>query len=337
LINVQTSDWKDIHDAYAARRDGADSVGEVTGLEAKDLGCGENDKDGVKELTEKINTVLGKLAAIKMRPGLVSPAGSAALLARLFDEFKRASLPGDGLDNVTRQLAKARAAQDAIEAEYEKLKTATDALQTASDGIGKFLKAMAKTPLFVISRPYRYDDQYNAKGPISITLSGEAAKPLASVDITWATPPRVTLSFGVGISTLKRQSFSNQAIPKDIANLDTTTFTNQIAGTASSLTVLPMGLLHVRLKRWGKLKCDVAFSVGGGFNPKGDTPTGEAATGFSFGVRNFYLSPLLHFGRQTQLQPGYTVKQKVTDKYTPLTHDVWTPAFGFAITYRLPL
>ena len=170
-------------------------------------------------------------------------------------------------------------------------------------------------------------------------LSGSATD-LVTIVVTWGST-HFELSTGVLFSALVDRSFKSSPI---IVNGHPSTDANGRINTVVTETttrpmVVPFVFAHYRLVDGAVSgrRLAVLFSGGIGINPY--SGSADFGTGLTFSVRNFMLTPVLHFGRDMRLTNGLAVGEELGSNPPNMlsTERYWVRKFGIAISYRLPI
>jgi hypothetical protein len=163
---------------------------------------------------------------------------------------------------------------------------------------------------------------------------------VATIVVTWQ-QSNFVLSTGILFSTLANQTFA--ASPIIVNGVPSTDSSGKYltAVTVDSIRpsiVFPAVFTSYRFitPSWCTAKCSVLVSGGVGANLTSKT------TDFGFGpslqVGSVLLTPLAHFGRQTQLINGVYIGEPLGVSPPALpTKSTWKTSFGFAISYRVPI
>ncbi len=272
----------------------------------------------------------------------VSPEANKALLVEI-EKARTTALSGIAEDDVfsckvtiNQDAASARLKDQLILDRLAKLKTAQTTFQTAYEVI----RALPPNPPTKDSSVLVNNSDRKATVKLSSVDAITSEKTdLGTVVISWQYT-KFVLSTGVLLSTLMNQSFANSPV---IVNgspvLDSSgkviTKVTMNATRPSIVFPLVMGNFRMPLQFCGG-KCSVL--LGGGIGANLSSKTADFAAGPSLQIYSVLLSPLLHYGRQVNLTNGVVVGQQLgTTPVTPPTNSIWKPAFGFAISYTIPL
>ena len=192
--------------------------------------------------------------------------------------------------------------------------------------------------------PFHVKRDGNVKATIKVSavdVLTKSSTDLATVIVTWQYSGFV-ISTGVMLSTLKNQTFANAPIIVDgVPVLDSTgkVLTQVVVNTTRPSVVFPLVMANYRLKSFQKhCNGNCSFLLGGGMGANLSSKTADFAVGPSFQYGIVLFTPVLHYGRQTGLTNGVQVGQKLGTSPPALpTNNFWKPAFGFAISYVLPV
>lgn len=187
------------------------------------------------------------------------------------------------------------------------------------------------------------DRQSNIAGNITFTniVTGKADSLQLYTKISYRDLPRASLSAGVIISPLEKRSYSTVQVSEGPGTLPTDPVGKhaEIRGEASKPQVIPFTFVNVRLGHWRVKDRSFTFNIapGVGINPNSGSTEVEFALGPSFGWDNIYFFGGFHFGRQTNLLNGFKIGDRVPDSFVTPVGRSWQSAFGFGVSYRVPL
>lgn len=192
---------------------------------------------------------------------------------------------------------------------------------------------------FIVEQSFAQPNLRKASVEISLTdRSNPDSKPnkLATFTVTWQAESPLSMSLGLGISTLARRKFGVDALRAAQPLTTPNVFSYQIAEVVTRPVLLPLALVHYAIGKKSRRDWGFTFTTGAGVDLSGDSPTGEFVVGASVRYRSIYLTPLLHLGRRESLAPGYIIGEVAPEKFSPPTRSQWQRGFAFAITYKLP-
>ena len=185
----------------------------------------------------------------------------------------------------------------------------------------------------------------NHKATIEISAypldgSEKDAVKLTTVPLLWQAAPRYSVSLGIAVSSVAKDEYFNETVrdpnvPSLVPADTSKALSYRINRHRTRPVVFPVSLIHVHIPyqrlRWFSL------AAGGGVNPAGDTATGELLFGGSIQWGKFFISPLLHLGRQQRLGDNFKLLEATPADFTPPSSPHWKPGVAVAITYRLPI
>ncbi len=210
---------------------------------------------------------------------------------------------------------------------------------TATSALSKALKTLPGGGVFIA----RITGDVNKKATVKITakdVSSGTSTDIATVTITWQ-GTNFSLSSGILLSTLPNRTYANSPIiinglpVLDNSGKVTTEVTE--SDTRPSI-VTPLALFNYEVTRKNYAGGKFGVLVSGGLGANLTTKSADYALGLSFRYREALFSPMLHYGRETFLSNGVTVGQKLGSSPPTLpTEQNFKPAFGLAITYRIPI
>jgi len=173
----------------------------------------------------------------------------------------------------------------------------------------------------------------------SATATASSGDTLGSASITWV-DQRFEISGGLMWSNVKTHTFQNSPI---IANgspmLDGSgKLVTEVTETTGSPTIDAVVLFHYRFLEIpvGTRRIAVFGSAGVGTGTNGSTTDGLFGPSIAYG--NFFISPVLHFTRDTRLTNGVTLGDKLgAQPPNPPTEKYWVHKLGIAFTYAIPI
>lgn len=145
-------------------------------------------------------------------------------------------------------------------------------------------------------------------------------------------PPRFSFAPGLLLSVHESRSFSVQP------HFDTAV-KYRIVRQSLRPQIVPMGFFHYGMKAWEKGSRSYSFNctLGLGVNLNNGPKEAEAVAGFSLGIGNFYVGPMLHMRRYPALGGNFSENQELASSLSSLpVYRSWRPGFGIAISYRAP-
>jgi hypothetical protein len=103
--------------------------------------------------------------------------------------------------------------------------------------------------------------------------------------------------------------------------------------------VFPLVMANIRLHSFNKgCHGNCAILIGAGIGANLSSKTADFAAGPSFQYGSVLITPVFHYGRQTELTNGVKVGDMLGTSPPALpTNNFWKPAFGFAISYKVPI
>lgn len=252
------------------------------------------------------------------------PAADANNLAAIHQKIE---LVRSQLDSLTGTLTDLTAART-------KLKAVSDYLATLS---------MDHPDLWSKTFTLNADTDAKISGTISCsdTQTKEVTLTPVYFTVTYQNLPRFTVSAGVLISFVPKQTFAINAVLDSRSTGTTATFHNEITEDKSRPQLVPFSLANLRFKDWKHWdhQFTLNYTAGFGVNPNGGTSEAEfAPVGLSLGIGSFYVSAVGHWARTPGLSGGFQVGDHVSsDVKSPPLMRSWNPGFAFGITYKLPL
>jgi hypothetical protein len=153
---------------------------------------------------------------------------------------------------------------------------------------------------------------------------------------------RFALSTGVMLSTLKNQTFANAPIivnGKPVLDGSGKALTQVVVNSTRPSVVFPLVLLSYRAHSFSK-HCggNCSFLLSGGVGANLSSKTADFALGPSLQIGTVLISPIFHYGRQTQLTNGVKLGQQLGSSPPTLPANYfWAPAFGLSIGYVIPI
>lgn len=160
-----------------------------------------------------------------------------------------------------------------------------------------------------------------------------------TVAVSWAHQPW-EVSGGFMWSNVASHTFQNSpVIQNGNPTLVNGSQSETVTETTSKPTLDALVLVHYRIyERPGfwHLRFAILGSAGVGTGTNGSPVDGVVGVSFAFG--NLYISPLLHFTRDTRLTDGVKVGTSLgASPAAPPTEQYWVHKFGIAVTYGIPL
>jgi hypothetical protein len=185
--------------------------------------------------------------------------------------------------------------------------------------------------MFSVSQPNHYTSTIDISAESLMTASSKTT--LATVTVVWQSDPWA-ISTGIMFSTLKNHKFTNAAVINEgvpLTDSNGKNLTNVIDSVKRPAVLLPVVMLHYQVPAFPALMA----SAGAGLNL--GTTTAEFVAGPSLKVFGVVISPLAHFGRESELTNGVTLGDKLgVNAPDPPTTSHWVTRFAVAFSYALP-
>jgi hypothetical protein len=272
------------------------------------------------------NTAAGEITyksvARKYAAYVRSSGATPAMISLLEDKINRARIALD-------TLAKAVSTLDAA---HTKMLSTLDYL--------KFLK----DPDWEISSQIHPDRNAKVTGSFSCSsdLSGKPTlDPPIVYTISFQDTPRLSLSAGVLLSTVPRNSVGLESVVDDRTANNTVTAHAEIRDHPAKPQVVPFSFINVRLGRpwpWAGRNMTFNFAPGVGVNPNNGGNAAEFFLGLSLGFGNVFVAAGSHVGHELRPANNYHLLDRPpADLKVVPTETPWKPGFGFAVSYRIPL
>jgi len=100
--------------------------------------------------------------------------------------------------------------------------------------------------------------------------------------------------------------------------------------------MIPFSFFNFRY--WGKRDVDLQFTVGVGVNTNGPgTAVEYLLSPFTVNIKGANIHWGLHWGRRQELKNGFAVGNQVSGVSSAPVRNPYKPAFGFGLSYDLPL
>ncbi len=220
-----------------------------------------------------------------------------------------------------------------------RLNDSNTAIQAGRKTLLQGSDVLANLPIVTDPFTYTITRPPNRKATIKITALeaiGKTNSDVGTVVITWQ-QSNWTLSTGILLSSLANQTFANSLIYVNGVP-DPNKLTEVTVDSIRPSVVFPAVFGSYRFYAPAKCKGKCAFlgTVGVGANLTSKTT--DFGTGVSLQLGSILLTPLAHFGRQTELDHGVFVGERLgVSPPTLPTKTAWKAAFGFGISYRLPI
>jgi len=144
----------------------------------------------------------------------------------------------------------------------------------------------------------------------------------------------LTISSGIGISTVRSSTFAFTPMTDFSVNPPTTT---PVIGYAADSRILPiyLGVMNYEFARKKSLGFDFAGGAGVGSSSAGTTSDFFLGPSFAFAHRAIFVSPSFHLTQRQTLQDGYKVGDPQGSLTSVPTINRWR--YGFAITFTFPV
>lgn len=144
----------------------------------------------------------------------------------------------------------------------------------------------------------------------------------------------VTISSGIGISTVRSSTFAFTPKTDFSANPPTTT---QVIGYSADSRVLPvyLGAMNYEFARVGSIGFDFAGGIGVSSSSAGTASDFFIGPSFAFVRRYIFVSPSFHLTQRQTLQNGYQVSNPQGSLTSVPTINRWRS--GFALTFTFPV
>ena len=185
--------------------------------------------------------------------------------------------------------------------------------------------------------------EVNKKATVKVTakdVSTGTSTDVATVTITWQ-GTNFSLSSGILLSTMPNRTYANSPIIiNGVPVLDSSgKVTTEVTESDTRPSVVtPLALFNYEFTRKNHVGGKFGVLVSGGLGANLTTKSADYAVGVSFRYREILFSPMLHLGRESFLSNGVTVGQKLGSSPPTLpSEQEFKPAFGLAITYRIPI
>jgi hypothetical protein len=232
---------------------------------------------------------------------------------------------------------------DTLQSNQIRLKDSSTNLQTGRKTLLQAAEVLTNLP--VIADPFEYQVARPPNRKATIKIAGISAldktsTDIATVVITWQ-QSNWALSTGILFSTLANQTFANSTIiVNGVPSTDGSGkyLTRVTVDSIKPSIVFPavFGSYRLGTPPHCNGKCSVLVSGGVGANLTSKTT--DFGGGISVQLGSILLTPLAHFGRQTELAGGVHVGDKLGSNPPTLpTQTNWKTSFGFGISYRLPI
>ena len=225
----------------------------------------------------------------------------------------------------------------------KKIDDAFKALQTAQAALaplGPVLAAIQAIPATIIPPITNHS---NIKATVVITAQeqiGKTSSPIGTVVITWQ-QTNWSISTGVVLSALKNKTFANSPLYSNgvpMGDGSGHTFTQVTVAKSYPGVISPVFFVNYRLHNFQANQGRWAFLFSGGIGANFVTKSADFAAGPSIQYGNVLFTPAVHYGRQTELINGVHVGDQLGTSPPALpTNNVYKPAIGLGITYRLPI
>ena len=283
-------------------------------------------------------------SAVATLDGEASPntAGGEATYKAILAEFtvyaRSAGATPAVISMLETKINRARTMLDAL----DKTVTVLDAAHTKLHSTLGYLQGL-QTPAWQTSLPLRPDHNAKLTGSFSCTsdVSGQPSlDPPVLYTVTFQNTPRVSLTAGVLVSMVHRNSIALESVEDSRAGAAVTLHT-EIREHPSRPQVVPFSFINVRLgkaRHWNDRQVTWNLTPGIGLNPNNGGTAAELFMGGSVGLGSLFLCAGAHVGHQLVAANGFSpLDRPPSDLKTVPVDTPWTSGLAFAVSYRIPL
>lgn len=237
------------------------------------------------------------------------------------------------------KINRARTALDTLAKAVSTLESARVKMFSTLD----YLKSL-KDPDWDVTSPIHPDRNAKITGSFACTsdLSGKPSlDPPIVYTLNFQDTPRISLSAGVLLSTVPRNSVGIESVVDDRTANNTVMAHSEIRDHPAKPQVVPFSFINLRVGpswRWAGRNITFNFAPGLGVNPNNGGNAAEFFLGPSVGFGNFFVAAGSHIGHELRPANGYHLLDRPpADLKAVPTETPWKFGFGFTVSYRIPL